>query len=119
LGRGHSWRWVWRRGGGAGAGAAARGDALREQLRRTYLRLGEIVAHDPERKAVELRKKFGGSETLRYDQLLLALGSVSRTLPVPGLSEHAVGFKGLADAIYLRSRDISEVGTIGHPKRLD
>jgi NADH dehydrogenase len=76
---------------------------LREQLKRTYLRLGEIVGHDPEAKTVELRKKFGGSEEMRYDQLLLALGSVSRTLPVPGLAEHAVGFKGLADAIYLRN----------------
>ena len=76
---------------------------LREQLQRTYLRLGEIVGHNPEAKTVELRKKFGGSETIGYDQLLLALGSVSRTLPVPGLSEHAVGFKGLADAIYLRN----------------
>jgi NADH dehydrogenase len=43
---------------------------------------------------------------MQYDQLLLALGSVSRTLPVPGLSEHAVGFKGLADAIYLRNHVI-------------
>src|SRR5882757_1012731 len=76
---------------------------LREQLKRTYLRLGEIVGHDPEAKTVELRKKFGGNEEMRYDQLLLALGSVSRTLPVPGLAEHAVGFKGLADAIYLRN----------------
>jgi NADH dehydrogenase len=79
---------------------------LREQLKRTYLRLGQIVGHDPEAKTVELRKKFGGTETMRYDQLLLALGSVSRTLPVPGLSEHAVGFKGLADAIYLRNHVI-------------
>ncbi|HEY1854065.1 MAG TPA: NAD(P)/FAD-dependent oxidoreductase [Solirubrobacterales bacterium] len=76
---------------------------LREILNRTYLRLGEIVAHDPERKTLQLRKKFGGTEEMRYDQLLLALGSVSRTLPVPGLAEHAVGFKGLADAIYLRN----------------
>ena len=28
-------------------------------------------------------------ETLRYDQLVVALGSVSRVLPVPGLAEHA------------------------------
>ncbi len=79
---------------------------LREILKRTYLRLGEIVGHDPAAKTVELRRKSGGSETLHYDQLLLALGSVSRTLPVPGLAEHAVGFKGLADAIYLRNHVI-------------
>ncbi len=76
---------------------------LREILKRTYLRLGSIVGHDPVAKTVELRAKYGQVETLPYDQLLLALGSVSRVLPVPGLEEHAVGFKSLADAIYLRN----------------
>jgi NADH dehydrogenase len=76
---------------------------LRDILKRTYLRLGEIVGHDPEAKTVQLRAKYGALETLPYDQLLLALGSVSRTLPVPGLAEHAIGFKGLADAIWLRN----------------
>jgi NADH dehydrogenase len=79
---------------------------LREILKRTYLRLGSIVGHDPEAKTVELRPKYGEVETIPYDQLLLSLGSVSRVLPVPGLAEHAVGFKGLADAIYLRNHVI-------------
>ena len=76
---------------------------LRDILKRTYLRLGSIVGHDPEAKTVELRAKYGETEALPYDQLLLAVGSVSRTLPVPGLADHAVGFKSLADAIYLRN----------------
>ncbi|MFN8217220.1 MAG: NAD(P)/FAD-dependent oxidoreductase [Solirubrobacterales bacterium] len=76
---------------------------LRDLLQRTYLRLGSIVGHDPEAKTVELRAKYGATETLPYDQLLIALGSVSRTLPVPGLADHAVGFKSLADAIFLRN----------------
>jgi NADH:quinone reductase (non-electrogenic) len=79
---------------------------LREILKRTYLRLGSIAAHDPVARTVELRTREGDSEQLPYDQLLLALGSVSRVLPVPGLSEHAVGFKSLADAIYLRNHVI-------------
>ncbi len=79
---------------------------LREILDRTYLRLGSIVAHDPVAKTVELRTREGETEQLPYDQLLLALGSVSRVLPVPGLSEHAIGFKSLADAIWLRNHVI-------------
>ncbi|MGE0068071.1 MAG: NAD(P)/FAD-dependent oxidoreductase, partial [Solirubrobacterales bacterium] len=79
---------------------------LRDILRRTYLRLGSIVAHDPAAKTVQLAPKHGPLETLPYDQLLLSLGSVSRVLPVPGLAEHAVGFKSLADAIYLRNHVI-------------
>jgi NADH:quinone reductase (non-electrogenic) len=76
---------------------------LREILDRTYLRLGTISGHDPEGRTVELRTRDGEIDQLPYDQLLLALGSVSRVLPVPGLAEHAVGFKSLADAIWLRN----------------
>lgn len=79
---------------------------LRDILKRTYLRLGSIVGHDPEAKTVQLAPKHGPLETLPYDQLLLSLGSVSRVLPIPGLAEHAVGFKSLADAIYLRNHVI-------------
>jgi len=76
---------------------------LREILKRTYLRLGTVTGHDPARRTIELRTRDGEAEQLPYDQLLLALGSVSRVLPVPGLEEHAVGFKTLADAIWLRN----------------
>jgi NADH:quinone reductase (non-electrogenic) len=76
---------------------------LREILRRTYLRLGSIEAHDPGARTVRMRSRDGEVEDLPYDQLLLALGSVSRVLPVPGLREHAIGFKSLADAIWLRN----------------
>jgi NADH:ubiquinone reductase (H+-translocating) len=76
---------------------------LREILDRTYLRLGTVSGHDPAARTVELRSRDGETERLPYDQLLLALGSVSRVLPVPGLAEHAVGFKTLADAIWLRN----------------
>jgi len=76
---------------------------LREILDRTYLRLGTVSGHDPARRTIELRTREGEIEELPYDQLLLALGSVSRVLPIPGLSEHAIGFKTLADAIWLRN----------------
>jgi NADH dehydrogenase len=79
---------------------------LREILKRTYLRLGSVAGHDPAAKTVELRTREGEAEQLPYDQLLIALGSVSRVLPVPGLSEHAIGFKSLADAIWLRNHVI-------------
>jgi NADH dehydrogenase len=95
---------------------------LRDILKRTYLRIGSIVGHDPERKTVELRAKYGEVETLPYDQLLLSLGSVSRVLPVPGLAEHAVGFKSLADAIYLRNHvveTLEEANATEDPARRD
>jgi NADH dehydrogenase len=95
---------------------------LRDILKRTYLRLGSIVGHDPAAKTVQMRAKYGEIETLPYDQLLLALGSVSRVLPVPGLAEHAVGFKSLADAIYLRNHvveTLEEANATEDPGRRD
>jgi NADH dehydrogenase len=95
---------------------------LRDILKRTYLRIGSIVGHDPEAKTVTLQAKYGESENLPYDQLLISLGSVSRTLPIPGLAEHAVGFKSLADAIYLRNHvveTLEEANATEDPARRD
>ena len=76
---------------------------LRDILKRTYLRMGAVSAHDPAGRTVELTTHDGEVEELPYDQLLVAFGSVSRSLPVPGLDRHAIGFKSLADAIWIRN----------------
>ncbi len=76
---------------------------LRDILRRTYLRLGAVSGHDPVARTVELSTHEGSDETIRYDHFVVAVGSVSRSLPVPGLDKHAIGFKSLADAIWLRN----------------
>jgi NADH dehydrogenase len=77
--------------------------SLREELRRTDLRLGTVVGATPERRAIQVRTLKGTVEDLDYDHLVVALGSVSRTLPIPGLAEHGVGFKSLPEAIELRN----------------
>jgi NADH dehydrogenase len=95
---------------------------LREILKRTNLRLGAITGHDPAARTVTLRDHDGNEEELPYDQLLLALGSVSRLLPVPGLGEHAIGFKSLADAIWLRNHvveTLEEANATEDPARQD
>ncbi len=79
---------------------------LRDMLKRTNLRLGAVSGHDPEARTVEISTHEGKDETIRYDQFLVAVGSVSRSLPVPGLDQHAIGFKSLADAIWLRNHVI-------------
>ena len=50
-----------------------------------------------------------GERTIRWNDLVLALGAVPRTLPIPGLSEHGLAFKSLADAIYLRNHVLEEL----------
>jgi NADH dehydrogenase FAD-containing subunit len=41
--------------------------------------------------------------------LVLAPGSVSRLLPVPGLAENSVGFKTVAEAIHLRNHVLGQL----------
>jgi NADH:ubiquinone reductase (H+-translocating) len=77
---------------------------LREELRRTQLRLGRVEGADPRRRTVRVSAASGDLQELRYDQLVVALGSTSRTLPIPGLAEHAIGLKTLPEAIALRNR---------------
>jgi NADH:ubiquinone reductase (H+-translocating) len=79
---------------------------LRDVLKQTRLILGATIGRDPARRTVTVRGVDGDEHELRYDRLLVAHGSVSRVLPVPGLEEHAVGFKTLADAIWLRNHVI-------------
>jgi NADH:ubiquinone reductase (H+-translocating) len=76
---------------------------LREELEWTDIRVGRVTGADPALHDLHLRTIDGREDTIRYDQLVVALGSVSRTLPVPGLAEHGLGFKNLADAIALRN----------------
>jgi NADH dehydrogenase len=77
---------------------------LREELEWSELLLGRLTGVDPGVNEVYVRTLDERDETLRYDQLIVAVGSVSRPLPVPGLAEHALGFKTLSDAIALRNR---------------
>jgi NADH dehydrogenase len=80
---------------------------LRDQLpEAVHLRLGRIVSGTPERSVLQVENLDGHVEELGYDQLIVTVGSVSRTLPVPGLAEHSFGFKSLAEAIALRNHVI-------------
>lgn len=78
--------------------------SLREALARTQLVTGSVTAADPDAQSVSVPTPDGRELELEYDHLIVALGSVSRTLPIPGLAEHGIGFKSLPDAIGLRNR---------------
>src|SRR5947208_7587282 len=76
---------------------------LRMMCPRAELILGRATAVDTERRRVTVETEDDDVIAVRYSNLVVALGAVSRTLPIPGLAEHALGFKSLADAIQLRN----------------
>ena len=52
------------------------------------------------------RRVLMAEGTLRYDRLVIALGGVTPTFDIPGVAEHALGYKWLDDAVHLRDRII-------------
>jgi NADH dehydrogenase len=75
---------------------------LRQMCRHAELVLGQILALDTDARIVRVETESAELE-IGYDRLVVALGAVPRFFPVPGLSEHGMGFKDLADAIALRN----------------
>ena len=70
--------------------------------------VGAATGHDPEAGVVTVDNEVGRLE-LSYEHLVVAVGSISRVFPVPGLAEHAVGFKDFADALFLRNHVLREL----------
>jgi NADH:quinone reductase (non-electrogenic) len=83
---------------------------LRVMCPHSELLLGRAAAHDGERQRVQV-DTGEGLVNVRYRDLVVALGAVARTLPIPGLAEHALGFKSLADAIALRNHVLRRLET--------
>ena len=72
------------------------------------LLLGRAFALDDDRQIVSIATAAGDID-VHYEQLVVALGAVARTLPIPGLAEHALGFKSLADAIWVRNHVLQQL----------
>src|SRR5579883_273490 len=77
---------------------------IRDFLRTTRFVEATVQGIDLERRVVSLTAA-GESGELAYDQLVLALGSMTNRGMIPG-SEHAFTFKTLADALLLRNHVI-------------
>lgn len=82
---------------------------VRVMCPRARLILGRVESVDLAERAASVQLPEGERVTLEFDNLVVALGAVSRTAPIPGLLEHAVGFKSVAEAIYLRNHVLSQL----------
>ncbi|MEU5078068.1 MULTISPECIES: NAD(P)/FAD-dependent oxidoreductase [Streptomyces] len=87
---------------------------LRRVLHRCHVVVGEVTSIDHAVRTAAVSTlatsdRGGSAELLGYDELVLAPGSVSRTLPVPGLAEYGIGFKTVEEAIGLRNHVIEQM----------
>ncbi|WP_079169135.1 NAD(P)/FAD-dependent oxidoreductase [Streptomyces sp. CC77] len=87
---------------------------LRRVLDGCTIVIGEVTAvHHAKRSAtvatLATDEESAGPVEMTYDELVFAPGSVSRTLPVPGLADHGIGFKTVEEAIGLRNHVIEQM----------
>ncbi|RKR90245.1 NADH dehydrogenase FAD-containing subunit [Micromonospora pisi] len=76
---------------------------LRRALRNCTIVAGEVTRIEHARKTATVQPIIGPAREIPYDHIIVAPGSVSRTLPIPGLREQGIGFKTIGEAIYLRN----------------
>jgi NADH dehydrogenase len=82
---------------------------LRSMLPGTEHLAGRIVSIDTSGRRASVEDLNGDTVEVQWRALVLAPGSVPATAPVPGLAEEAVGFKTLADGIWLRNRVLRQL----------
>jgi NADH:ubiquinone reductase (H+-translocating) len=81
---------------------------VRQLLRRVNFFAGEVETIDLESKQVRVFHGFNRHHhDLRYDHLVIGLGSITNFFDLPGLAEHALTMKSLGDAIDVRNRLIA------------
>ncbi|MEV7229389.1 NAD(P)/FAD-dependent oxidoreductase [Polymorphospora sp. NPDC051019] len=76
---------------------------LRRELRKCHIVAGTVTRVEHARKTATVQPIIGPAREIPYDHIVVAPGAVSRTLPIPGLREHGIGFKTIGEAIYLRN----------------
>jgi NADH dehydrogenase len=82
---------------------------LRRVLRRCRVLTGMVTGIEHARHTATVRPIEGDPYEIGYDVLVVAPGSVARTLPIPGLAEQGIGFKNIGEAIYLRNQVLSRL----------
>ncbi len=76
----------------------------RQHLRKTKLVSGRMtkVSHKDKKATVEVE---GGKQiTISYDQVIMTAGAVTKTFPIDGIAENAIGMKNIEEAVEVRNR---------------
>ncbi|MHA6762565.1 NAD(P)/FAD-dependent oxidoreductase [Streptacidiphilus sp. PAMC 29251] len=82
---------------------------LRSILKTAEVLTGHVTSVDQVRKVAVIHPAAGDPYELPFDYMVVAMGSVSRTFPIPGLAEHGIGMKSVEEAISLRNHVIAQL----------
>lgn len=81
--------------------------ARRRHLKSTANIAGKVTAISHANKSVTVTPNEGEPFEFDYDHIVITTGSVSRTFPIPGVADNAIGMKTIEEAVAVRDRMIS------------
>ncbi|MBX9717351.1 MAG: NAD(P)/FAD-dependent oxidoreductase [Microbacteriaceae bacterium] len=76
----------------------------RRHLARTSVITAKVTGIDHASKTATITPELGEPYALDYDHVVVTAGSVSRTFPIPGVADVAIGMKSIEEAIAVRDR---------------
>jgi len=76
--------------------------SLRAHLHRTTVVAGHVTSIDHARRTATVRLPEGGLRDVAYDTVVVTAGAVTRTFPVPGVADAAIGLKHVEEAVAVR-----------------
>ncbi|MFB2600130.1 NAD(P)/FAD-dependent oxidoreductase [Herbiconiux sp. P17] len=78
--------------------------SLRRHLKRTTVVAGSVVEIRHADKTVIIRPLEGPEYPFEYDIVVVTAGAVTRTFPIPGIAEEAIGMKQVEEAVAVRDQ---------------
>ncbi|WP_091707285.1 NAD(P)/FAD-dependent oxidoreductase [Microbacterium sp. cf046] len=81
--------------------------ALRRHLKKTKIVAAKVTGIRHADKVATITPIAGDPYELEYDQIVVTAGAVSRTFPIPGIADNAIGLKTIEEAVAIRDRLMS------------
>lgn len=79
----------------------------RRHLKRTNIISAKVTGINHAEKVATITPAQGEPYEFAYDQIVVTAGAVSRTFPIPGVADHAIGLKTVEEAVAVRDRLLS------------
>lgn len=76
----------------------------RRHLKRTTVVTAKVTGINHATKTATITPEVGEPYELDYDHVVMTAGSVSRTFPIPGVADVAIGMKSIEEAVAVRDR---------------
>jgi NADH:ubiquinone reductase (H+-translocating) len=78
--------------------------AHRRHLKKTKVITAAVSKIDHAAKTAEITPAIGDPWTIDYDIVVVTAGAVSRTFPIPGVADQAIGLKNIEEAMWIRDK---------------